>query len=102
MEARIMNKPDFVSELVAIVREVTPLSSYDAHQIEHSIRLQYGGERVRIEPKAPVSYEQIDSLQRQRKSVNVIAKELGCSRSTIYRFLERRKSPATKTGDRRT
>lgn len=83
-----MNKMDFVREVVAIARETTGLDSKALAKLEDQIRCQFAGETVRIAPRPPVTYEDIDAGLRQRKSVRVMSSEFGISRSTIYRMLE--------------
>jgi transcriptional regulator of acetoin/glycerol metabolism len=84
---------DFVSELVSVVNEVTPLQEAERARIADSIRHRFGGDRVWIRATVPVC-ERINVSQvavaLREKSVSTIAAEHGISRNTLYRLLKKR------------
>ena len=82
-------KADAVQEILKIVGEVTCADPAALLRADQAIRREFGGYALRIQPRAPVTLEQIDAGLRQRKPVAVIASEVGLSRATIYRMLGR-------------
>lgn len=93
-------KPDHASELVRVVASVVSLDPDAAARAEEAVRARFGGQKVRIEPRAPVTVEMIDAGLRQRLPVREIAGNLGVSRATIYRILgkSRRKGAVRQPG----
>jgi DNA invertase Pin-like site-specific DNA recombinase len=75
------------AEHIAKLAATAAGSSDAAPRIEAELREQLGGQRIRIDPRPPVTRERIDSELRQRKTVAIIASELGVSRATVYRRL---------------
>lgn len=96
-----MTGRDVAAEIAALAREVAPaLDAAAAARLEHAIRARWGGERVPILERAPVTLEQIDQRLRARMPVTEIAEDVGLSRATIYRMLrpsEGKKSHAPRT-----
>ena len=88
-------KPDAVQQILEIVGTVAQVDPLALSRADQAIRREFGGTAMRIQPRAPVSLEQIDAGLRQRKPVAIIAAEVGISRATIYRMLRRksRKKP---------
>lgn len=84
-----MNKLDFVAEVVALAGKAG-LDAKASARLENEVRCRFGGQRVRIEERAPITLERIDATMRQGKPVAVVAAELGCSRMTIYRHLKKK------------
>ena len=82
-------KVDAVQELLKIVGEVAQVDALALSRADQAIRREFGGTAMRIQPRAPVTLEQIDAGLRQRKPVAAIASEFGLSRATIYRMLGR-------------
>jgi hypothetical protein len=82
-------KTDAVHQILQLVGTVAQLDRAALSRADMAIRREFGGKAMRIQPRAPVTIEQIDAELRQRKPVAVIADEVGISRSTIYRMLER-------------
>ena len=82
-----MSKSDIVAEFVALAREVAGVDPQAAKRLSAGLRHAYGGQKVIILPREPITLEQIDVGLRQGKPVRTIAGELGCSRATIYRHL---------------
>ncbi len=78
---------DFVTEFVALARDAGGIDDTAARAIEARLRHDYGGQKVHIAERAPVTPEFIDARLRERKSVREIAGEVGMSRATIYRLL---------------
>jgi len=78
---------DFAQQFVALVREVAPEAAPAAALIERELRDRFGGQRVRIDARAPLTLEAIDERLRQRMRVVEIAEDLGVSRWAIYRML---------------
>jgi len=81
-----MKTPDIVAEFVALAREAG-VDPHAAQRLGAELRQTYGGQKVTILPREPISLAQIDGSLRQGKPVRVIASEMGCSRATIYRHL---------------
>lgn len=82
-----MIKSDIVAEFIALARDVAGVDPQAAKRLGDGIRHAYGGQKVIILPREPITLEQIDGGLRQGKPVRLIATELGCSRATIYRHL---------------
>ena len=80
-------KPDAVQQILEIVGTVAQVDALALSRADQAIRRELGGTAMRIQPRAPVSLEQIDAGLRQRKPVAVIASEVGLSRATVYRML---------------
>lgn len=80
-------KPDAVQQILEIVGTVANVDAMALSRADQAIRREFGGTAVRIQPRAPVTIDQIDAGLRQRKPVAVIAAEFGLSRATIYRML---------------
>lgn len=80
-------KPDAVQQILEIVGTVAQVDARALSRADQAIRRELGGTELRIQPRAPVSLEQIDAGLRQRKPVSVIASEVGLSRATVYRML---------------
>ena len=97
-----MNK-DFVAEFVEIVQEITPIDETARANIEQTIRMRYGGERIAIRPTAPLDFdrtiEKIDQQLRQRVPVREIAQNTGVHRMTIYRWLKKSRTNRQKCGN---
>jgi len=91
MEKGAMKKYDFVREIVDIALH-TGLSADRVNAFENTLRREYGGKRVVIERKAPITLDDVNHALREQKSVKTISKQTGLSRSTIYRMLSSRKS----------
>ena len=89
-----MKKCDFV-EGVASIAVQTGLSVEQVAQFADAIRKEYGGKTVTIDRRPPVTIDDVNNALRHQKSVRVISKETGLSRSTIYRMLSSRKSRMT-------
>lgn len=81
-----MKSPDIVAEFVALAREAG-VDPNAAQRMGAELRQTYGGQKVTILPREPITVEQIDAGLRMGKPVRVIAGELGCSRATLYRHL---------------
>lgn len=86
-------KPDAVQQLLKVVSEAANLEPQALARCDQAIRREFGGAALRIQPRAPVTVDDIDARLRQRKPVATIAIEVGLSRATIYRMLAR-KAPA--------
>jgi DNA invertase Pin-like site-specific DNA recombinase len=84
-----MKEPDFVREVVGLAVQ-TGLPAEQVSALEHSLRREYGGRTVRIDRRAPLTVDDLNSALRESKSVRTIAKETGFSRATIYRMLSRK------------
>ncbi len=82
-------KPDAVQQILEIVGTVAKVDALALSRVDQAIRREFGGCHVRIQPRAPVTIDQIDEGLRKRKPVAVIASEVGLSRATIYRMLGR-------------
>lgn len=80
-------KVDIVTQFVALARETAGLDDSVAREIDARIRAEHGGRTVRIAERAPVTPEFVDQRLRERKTVRMIAGEVGLSRATIYRML---------------
>lgn len=89
-------KPDAVQQILEIVGTVAQVDARALSRVDQAIRRELGGTAMRIQPRAPVTLEQIDAGLRQRKPVAVIASEVGLSRATVYRMLK------PKRGENRT
>lgn len=81
-----MKPTDIVAEFVALAQGhgVDPNA---AHKLAAELRQTYGGQKVTILPREPITVAVIDAALRQGKQVRAIAHEMGCSRATIYRHL---------------
>lgn len=95
-------KADAVQQILEIVGTVARVEPAALARADRAIRQEFGGTAVRIQPRAPVTMEQIDAGLRQRKPVAAIAAEVGLSRATVYRMLGRsriknRKKPGAET-----
>ena len=92
-------KPDAVQQILEIVSSVAGVAPAALSRADQAIRREFGGTAVRIQPRAPVTLEQIDAGLRLRKPVAMIAAEVGLSRATVYRMLGRknRKKPGAET-----
>lgn len=95
-------KPDAVQQILEIVGTVAKVDAATLSRADQAIRREFGGTALRIQPRAPVTIDQIDAGLRQRKPVATIAAEVGLSRATIYRMLGRknRKKPGAETPNR--
>lgn len=82
-------KPDAVQQILEIVGAVARVDAVALSRADQAIRREFGGTAMRIQPRAPVTMEQIDAGLRLRKPVAMIAAEAGLSRATIYRMLGR-------------
>ena len=80
-------KADAVQQILEIVGNVAKVDALALSRADQAIRREFGGVALRIQPRAPVTIDQIDAGLRQRKPVAVIAAEVGLSRATIYRML---------------
>ena len=80
-------KPDFVTSLMALIERSASINDETKRKIEEDIRDHWGGKKVTIASKAPLTNEQIDERLRCRMPVREIAREFGTCRSTIYRRL---------------
>jgi len=80
-------KPDYVSELVRTVSAVASLDPEAEQRAAAAIRGRFGGQKLRIDPREPITVEKIDAGLRARQPVREIAADLGVSRATIYRML---------------
>lgn len=80
-------KADIVAQFVALARETAGLDDRVAREIDARIRAEHGGRTVRIAERAPVTAEFVDARLRERKTVRMIAGEVGVSRTTIYRLI---------------
>ena len=93
-----MTKPiDFTSELVGIVQRFAAVDAAAAQRIETEVRCRFGGQRVAISAKSAtksVTYNMVDERIRRRMSINEVARDLGVSRSTIYRLITKKSQPA--------
>lgn len=78
-----------------MVGEATQIDTQALARAEQAIRREFAGARLRIEPRAPLTIEDIDVRLRQRKPVAAIAPELGVSRATIYRMIGRTRNNRT-------
>jgi DNA invertase Pin-like site-specific DNA recombinase len=85
-------KIDAVQQLLQVVATAAHIDHAALARADTAIRREFGGAALRIQPKAPVTIDEIDSRLRARKPVAMIAHEVGLSRATIYRMLGRRKS----------
>lgn len=56
-------------------------------RIEATLRTELGGQRLRIEPRPPVTLDRINAGLYAGHTVVQIAAELQCSRATIYRHI---------------
>lgn len=98
-------KPDAVQQILEIVGTVAQVDALALSRADQAIRRELGGTAMRIQPRAPVSLEQIDAGLRQRKPVAIIASEVGLSRATVYRMLgksrmKNRKRSGAETSDK--
>lgn len=94
-----MIKPDAVQQILEIVGSVAQIDAGALSRADQAIRREFGGTAMRIQPRAPVTIDQIDAGLRLRKPVAMIAAEVGLSRATIYRMLGKtRIKNRTKTG----
>jgi len=84
-------KSDIVAEIAALAREVAGVDPVAAQKLANAVRNTYGGQSVRILPRAPITLASIDQELRRGKPVRVIAQELGVSRATLYRHLSQKK-----------
>lgn len=84
-------KADFVAELLDVVEEVVPLDDRSRSRLGQSIRLRFGGRRMRIHAEEParVDLAAVEMRLRERKPIRVIAHEVGVDRATIYRLLRK-------------
>lgn len=80
-------KPDAVQQILEIVSSVVQIDASAISRADQAIRREFAGTALRIQPKAPVTIDDIDAKLRARKPVAVIAHEVGLSRATIYRML---------------
>jgi len=79
---------DFAADFAALVREVVPaVDAVAAERLEAELRRRYGGDRVLILERRPVTVEQINDRLRARVPVAAMVDDLGVSRATIYRML---------------
>jgi len=85
-------KPDAVQQLLAVVGSVTQIDAAALLKADTAIRREFAGAALRIQPRAPVTIEDIDTRLRARKPVAVIACEVGLSRATVYRMLGKSRS----------
>ena len=83
-------KKDFAAEFVALVREQADIDAATALRLETALRKRYAGQRVRIESAQPVTVAHIHQRLREGKPVQGIAREVGCSRATIYNMLRQK------------
>lgn len=95
-------KPDAVQQLLEIVGTVAHVDQAALSRADQAIRREFGGLQMRIQPRAPVTIDQIDAGLRQRKPVALIAAEFGLSRATIYRMIgknrvKNRRKPGAET-----
>ena len=88
-------KVDAVQQILQIVGATTQIAPEALARADQAIRREFGGEALRIQPKAPVTMGDIDMRLRQRKPVALIASEMGISRATIYRMLGKSKKKAS-------
>jgi hypothetical protein len=95
-------KPDAVQQILEIVGSVAQIDASALSRADQAIRREFGGCQMRIQPRAPVTMEQIDAGLRQRKPVAMIAYEVGLSRATIYRMLGRKAGKNRKKNDGET
>lgn len=80
-------KIDIVTQFVTLARETAGLDERVAREIDARIRAEHGGRTVKIAERAPITPEFVDQRLRERKTVRMIAGEVGLSRATIYRIL---------------
>ena len=80
---------DDAARIAAIACQALAADPGSSQAVEAALRRELGGQRVRIEPRAPVTIEAIDAGLRAGKVVRVIARDLGVSRSTLYRHIDR-------------
>ena len=83
-------KPDAVQQILKVVGETAGIEPQALARCEQAIRREFGGAALRIQPRAPITIDDIDARLRQRKPVAAISVELGLSRATIYRMLARK------------
>lgn len=85
-------KIDAVQQLLRVVSEAAQIDHTALARCDQAIRREFGGAALRIQPKAPVTIDDIDARLRQRKPVAMIAAEVGLSRATIYRMLGKKRT----------
>jgi hypothetical protein len=83
-------KIDAVQQLLQVVATAAHIDHAALARADTAIRREFGGVALRIQPKAPVTIDDIDVKLRARKPVAIIAHEVGLSRATIYRMLSRK------------
>lgn len=86
-----MKRFDFVEELADIAYE-SGIRPEAVNVLKSKLRRDFGGLTVTIARREPVTLERVNAALRAQKSVRTISKEMGLSRSTIYRMLSCRKS----------
>lgn len=56
-------------------------------RIEARLRAELGGQRVRIEQKAPITVEMVEAGLRRGLPVSKVAATMGVHRSTLYKLI---------------
>ena len=91
-------KVDAVQELLRVVGEAAQIDAQALARCEQAVRREFGGATLRIQPRAPITIADIDGMLRQRRPVSAIAPQLGISRATVYRIIERSRKKSQKVG----
>ncbi len=81
---------DDVQRIVDIVQRVAPLQATALAAVDGALRAELAGSRLRIQPRPPITIEQINAGLYAGLSVRDVAKQMGCSRHAIYRRLRPR------------
>ncbi len=82
-----MRRPDYAAEIARTAADVLALSPQARGLLESEIRGRFGGEVLHIADRPVVTPEVVDARLRAGKPVAVMVRELGVSRSTIYRLI---------------
>lgn len=90
---------DYAAQIAALARTVAGVDERASARLEQAIRQEFGGRSVPIASQPPVNVDmtQVDAGLRARMPVTEIARQIGVSRTTLYRHLRAR---ATKVPPR--
>ncbi len=85
-----MRQPDVLDRLMAKLRQLHPMSDKEAAELHGVMREEFGGERG-ISKRSPAEKLEIMRLALQKfngQNATEVARELGVSRATVYRYLK--------------
>lgn len=84
--------PDYAARIAALAREVAGVDERASLQFERALRDEFGGRTIPIAAQPPVRVDlaRVDAGLRERLPVDEIARQIGVSRTTIYRHLKAR------------